>query len=142
MALVIILLFCLAAATFVSHTVASLILMPVIATLGIDLGMPEVAVIGSAFAGNPRTNSINYRLRINKHILFPIFINFCLLTVSAAMALPFSSFPNVNSVLIVDDFQRPYLDVGDFMKTGFPLSVMSVFLIATFGYGLIKWIIV
>ena len=51
LALVIILLFCLAAATFVSHTVASLILMPVIATLGIDLGMPEVAVIGSAFAG-------------------------------------------------------------------------------------------
>lgn len=47
----IILLFCLAAATFVSHTVASLILMPVIATLGIDLGMPEVAVVGSAFAG-------------------------------------------------------------------------------------------
>lgn len=52
MALVIILLFCLTAATFVSHTVASLILMPVIATLGISLGMPEIAVMGSAFAGN------------------------------------------------------------------------------------------
>jgi len=51
MALVIILLFCLAAATFVSHTVASLILMPVIATLGISIGMPEVTVMGSAFAG-------------------------------------------------------------------------------------------
>lgn len=51
MALVIILLFCLTAATFVSHTVASLILMPVIATLGISLGMPEIAVMGSAFAG-------------------------------------------------------------------------------------------
>lgn len=58
------------------------------------------------------------------------------------MALPFSSFPNVNSVLIVDDFQRPYLSVGDFVKTGLPLSVVSVFLIATMGYGLIKWIIV
>lgn len=52
MALVIILLFCLTAATFVSHTVASLILMPVIATLGISLGMPEIAVMGSAFAGS------------------------------------------------------------------------------------------
>lgn len=51
MALVIILLFCLTAATFVSHTVASLILMPVIATIGISLGMPEIAVMGSAFAG-------------------------------------------------------------------------------------------
>jgi hypothetical protein len=32
-------------------------------------------------------------------------------SVSAAMALPFSSFPNVNSLLIVDDFQKPYLKV-------------------------------
>jgi phosphate transporter len=62
--------------------------------------------------------------------------------VSAAMALPFSSFPNVNSVLIVDDFQRPYLTVGDFVKTGLPLSVICVLLISTFGYILIKNIIV
>ena len=58
------------------------------------------------------------------------------------MALPFSSFPNVNSVLIVDDFQRPYLSVGDFVKTGLPLSVLSVVLVATFGYVLINGIIV
>ena len=54
-ALLIILLFCLTAATFVSHTVASLILMPVIANLGVNLGMPQVAVIGSAFAGKYQT---------------------------------------------------------------------------------------
>lgn len=58
------------------------------------------------------------------------------------MALPFSSFPNVNSVLLVDDFQRPYLGVSDFVRTGLPLSVICVFLIATFGYLLIKTIIV
>lgn len=58
------------------------------------------------------------------------------------MALPFSSFPNVNSVLIVDDFQKPYLGVTDFVRTGLPLSVICVFLIATLGYGLIKLIIV
>lgn len=46
-----IILFTLTTATFVSHTVAALILMPVISTLGITLGTPEVAVIGSAFAG-------------------------------------------------------------------------------------------
>ena len=56
------------------------------------------------------------------------------------MALPFSSFPNVNSVLIVDDFQKPYLGVADFVRTGLP--VICVFLIATLGYGLIKLIIV
>lgn len=50
-ALIMIILFTLTTATFVSHTVAALILMPVISTLGITLGTPEVAVIGSAFAG-------------------------------------------------------------------------------------------
>lgn len=39
-------------ATFVSHTVASLILMPVIASIGSTLDMPVEVVLGSAFAGN------------------------------------------------------------------------------------------
>lgn len=51
LALIIIFFFCLFLATFVSHTVASLILMPVISTIGITLEMPEEAVIGSALAG-------------------------------------------------------------------------------------------
>jgi phosphate transporter len=58
------------------------------------------------------------------------------------MALPFSSFPNVNSVLLVDDFQRPYLAVGDFIKTGLPLSLVSTLLVATLGYLLIDTLIV
>lgn len=61
--------------------------------------------------------------------------------VSAAMILPFSSFPNVNSVLIVDDFQRPYLDVKDFIKTGLPMTLLTFLLIATVGYGLIDCIV-
>lgn len=86
--------------------------MPIIARLGVSLHIPEVVVIGSAFA------------------------------VSAAMALPFSSFPNVNSLLIVDDLQRPYLGVNDFIKTGLPLSLITVILIATLGYVLVNSIIV
>ena len=58
-------------------------------------------------------------------------------TVSAAMALPFSSFPNVNSAMVVDDFQRPYLTTADFIRTGLPLSIGSAVLIATFGFYLI-----
>jgi len=81
LALLYILFFCGVIATFVSHTVASIILMPVISSIGAQAGLPEVVTIGSAFA------------------------------ISAAMALPFSSFPNVNSLLIVDDFRRPYLSV-------------------------------
>jgi phosphate transporter len=111
-ALVYILLFCGTIATFVSHTVASIILMPIIARIGVSMKIPEVVVIGSAFA------------------------------VSAAMALPFSSFPNVNSLLILDDFQRPYLKVPDFVKTGLPMSLITIFLIATVGFSLINFVIV
>lgn len=112
LALLCILLFCGTVSTFVSHTVASIILMPIIAKIGVTMHMPEVVVIGSAFA------------------------------VSAAMALPFSSFPNVNSLLIVDDFQRPYLKVPDFVRTGLPMSLIAIFLIATVGLSLINLIVV
>ena len=112
LALLYILLFCGTIATFVSHTVASIILMPAIARIGLSMNMPEVVVIGSAFA------------------------------VSAAMALPFSSFPNVNSLLILDDFQRPYLKVPDFIKTGLPMSLITILLIATIGASFINLIVV
>ena len=117
-----------------SHTVAALILMPIISTIGeyyniyfmrflevkelfslvtgISLEIPEIVVIGAAFS------------------------------ISAAMALPFSSFPNVNSLLIVDDFQRAYLGVKEFAVTGFPISMITVFLIATVGFLLIDVIVV
>lgn len=46
-----ILLFAGTIASFVSHTVASIILMPIISRIGASLDMPEVIVMGSAFAG-------------------------------------------------------------------------------------------
>ena len=52
------------------------------------------------------------------------------------MALPFSSFPNVNSLLIVDDFQKSYLTVQDYLKTGLPVSIVTIILISTVGYAL------
>jgi phosphate transporter len=58
------------------------------------------------------------------------------------MALPFSSFPNVNSLLVVDDFQRPYLSVQDFIVTGLPMSVITVLLIASIGFVLISVLLV
>ena len=53
------------------------------------------------------------------------------------MALPFSSFPNVNSLLIVDDFRKAYLTTSDFLYTGVPMTIIAIALIATVGYGLI-----
>jgi phosphate transporter len=50
LALVCILLFSSVIATFISHTVAAIILMPIISRIGISLAIPEVVVVGSAFA--------------------------------------------------------------------------------------------
>lgn len=61
--------------------------------------------------------------------------------VSGAMALPFSSFPNVNSLLIVDDFQQPYLNVSDFLKTGLLITLVVTLLIATLGFLLIRLVL-
>ena len=63
------------------------------------------------------------------------------LTVSGAMALPFSSFPNINSMLMVDDFQKPYLTIKDFLKTGTPMTIISVVMVVTIGYVLIAMIV-
>jgi len=45
-------------------------------------------------------------------------------------------------VLIVDDLQRPYLVVRDFVATGLPLSLLTALLVVTLGFMLIKVIIV
>ncbi|RLN51086.1 hypothetical protein BBJ28_00000740 [Nothophytophthora sp. Chile5] len=55
----------------------------------------------------------------------------------ATMALPFSSFPNINSLLVLDDHGQPYLEVKDFLRVGVTFSLVSMALIVTLGYGLI-----
>jgi len=45
------------------------------------------------------------------------------------MAFPFSSFPNVYSLLVVDDFGNPYLTTGMFLKIGTPASIFCVLLL-------------
>lgn len=59
------------------------------------------------------------------------------LAVSCGCALPFSSFPNVTSLLVTDDYGRKYLVVRDFLKSGLPMSVVAVTMVCTLGYGLI-----
>nr|CCA18653.1 divalent anion:Na symporter (DASS) family protein pu [Albugo laibachii Nc14] len=93
--------------TFVSHTVASIIMLPIIVQISVEVGHPHIPVIC------------------------------CALSISAAMALPFSSFPNINSLLVLDDHGQPYLKVQDFLRVGILFSLITVFLIVTVGYGLI-----
>mmetsp|Transcript_2263 Transcript_2263/g.3141 ORF Transcript_2263/g.3141 Transcript_2263/m.3141 type:complete len:781 (-) Transcript_2263:172-2514(-) len=95
-------------ATFVSHTVAAIVLMPLIVQLGTDLNLGPNLGVGVAFA------------------------------VSTAMSLPFSSFPNMNSLMVVDDLHRPYLNLIDFVKTGIPMSIVAVLLLCTIGFLLIS----
>ncbi|RHY74686.1 hypothetical protein DYB30_013011 [Aphanomyces astaci] len=93
--------------TFISHTVASLILLPIIVQLSIEIGQPQIPVIS------------------------------CALAISAAMGLPFASFPNINSLLVLDDHGEPYLEVQDFLKVGLAFSLFTVALIVSLGYWLI-----
>ncbi len=51
LALIFVLFVCCVIATFISHTVASLILMPIITTIGRQFGVAEPMLIGAAFAG-------------------------------------------------------------------------------------------
>lgn len=48
-AFALVLCFCMTVATFISHTVASLILLPIILAVGQTLGMAEVVIMCSAF---------------------------------------------------------------------------------------------
>ena len=51
---------------------------------------------------------------------------FCALAVSSAMALPMSSFPNVNSLLAEDDYGVPFLSAREFVSAGAPATALSV----------------
>ena len=87
-------------ASFVSHSVAAIVLIPFVAhTAKADPDLAAPLVLGAS------------------------------LVVSAAMALPFSSFPNVNSALVTDDVRVNYLHTKDFVKVGVPMSVLSVLLV-------------
>jgi len=93
--------------SFVSHTVAAIVTMPLVCSIGLAAGQPAQIVFC------------------------------CALTCSAAMALPMSSFPNVNSLLAEDDYGRPYLIPSDFVRVGLPTSLLVSALCATVAFALI-----
>ena len=58
------------------------------------------------------------------------------LAVSAAMALPMSSFPNVNSLLAEDDYGAPFLSASDFVRTGAPATAVVGGVVTALAYPL------
>ncbi|KAI8386805.1 SPX domain-containing protein [Blakeslea trispora] len=99
-------------ATFISHTVAALIVLPIVAEVGSQLAdpQPRMLVMGTAFV--------------------------C----SAAMGLPVSGFPNMNAISQENELGKPYLSTKDFLVNGVPSSIFAMLCIATIGYGLMALI--
>ncbi|OBZ89073.1 Low-affinity phosphate transporter PHO91 [Choanephora cucurbitarum] len=99
-------------ATFVSHTVAALIIIPIVKEVGEHLPVPHpnLLVMGAGLA--------------------------C----SAGMGLPVSGYPNMSAVMLEDPSGRPYLSTKDFVITGIPTSIICTALVFTLGYGIMSGI--
>ncbi|KAI9677840.1 MAG: low-affinity phosphate transporter [Trizodia sp. TS-e1964] len=96
-------------ATFISHTVAALIILPLVHQVGasMDNPHPNLLVMGSA------------------------------LMCSAAMGLPTSGFPNMTAIMMEDSQTgQRYLRVNHFISRGIPSSIMTLVIVVTVGYGL------
>jgi phosphate transporter len=77
-------------ATFVSHSIAAVLIAPIAARIGDALDPPHPRLLIMATA----------------------------LICSSGMALPVSGFPNLMAVNLEDDLGQRYLNVEDFLKTG------------------------
>lgn len=99
-------------ATFVSHTVAALIVIPLVSEIGYKLDDPHPRLLIMASA----------------------------LLCSAAMGLPTSGFPNVTAICMTDDLGKPYLTVGTFITRGVPCSFITYVVVISIGYATMKLI--
>ncbi|KAI1174245.1 SPX-domain-containing protein [Nemania sp. FL0916] len=97
-------------ATFISHTVAALILLPLVYDIGKDLAEPRPNLLVMATT----------------------------LMCSAAMALPTSGFPNMTAIMKEDATGERYLTVRHFISRGIPSSILSLCVVVTIGYGAMR----
>ncbi|KAJ3360777.1 low-affinity phosphate transporter [Allomyces javanicus] len=94
--------------TFISHTVAALILLPVVAEVGMSMA-----------GGHPRLM-----------VLIVVLID------CGAGGLPVSGFPNMNASAQEDRDGKTWLAARDFLIVGVPASMCVYGLVMTVGYGL------
>ena len=100
-------------ATFVSHTVAAMIIVPLMKEIGANLPGGD-----------------------HSRLLIMVSAFLC----SAAMGLPTSGFPNVTAISMIDDVGDRYLSVNNFITRGVPASIIAYTVIVTVGYALMKLI--
>src|SRR5690606_26196263 len=94
-------------ATFISHTVAALIFLPIVARVGEEMSEPHPRLLVMGVA----------------------------LMCSAAMGLPTSGFPNMTAIMLEHpQTGRRYLRVKHFLHTGVPSSFLSYLIVITIGY--------
>ncbi|KAL6153363.1 hypothetical protein ACJQWK_11391 [Exserohilum turcicum] len=96
-------------ATFISHTVAALIVLPLVQQVGQQMAEPHpnLLVMGAV------------------------------LMASGAMGLPTSGFPNMTAIMMEDQRTgQRYLAVKHFLTRGVPASLITFVVIITVGYGL------
>ncbi|CAG7976628.1 unnamed protein product [Penicillium salamii] len=99
-------------ASFISHTVAALIILPLVRQIGVNMEDPHPNLLVMASA----------------------------LMCSVAMALPTSGFPNMTAIMTeVPQTGQRYLQVRHFLTRGIPSSLMAFAVIVTLGYGLM-WV--
>ncbi|KAB5585313.1 SPX domain-containing protein [Coniochaeta sp. 2T2.1] len=99
-------------ATFISHTVAALILLPLVYDVGLNMETDE-----------PHPN---------------LLVMAGVLMCSAAMGLPTSGFPNMTAIMKEDPAGQRYLQVKHFISRGVPSSIMTLLVVITVGYGAMR----
>ncbi|OWB80539.1 hypothetical protein B5S32_g4823 [[Candida] boidinii] len=99
---------CLVFATFVSHTVSALIIVPLVQTIGREFHHEGLMVIGIA------------------------------LIASVAMGMPSSGFPNSIAISMTDDLGKRYLTANHFITRGVIASLIMYGFIITVGYGILS----
>ncbi|CEH12739.1 probable pho91-similarity to pho87p and pho90p [Ceraceosorus bombacis] len=97
-------------ATFISHTIAAVLLVPIAAEVGGSLAQPH-----------PR-----------------LLIMATTLTASAAMGLPVSGFPNMAASAQEDQTGKRYVSVKDFLRVGILASVLATAVVGTVGFGVMS----
>ncbi|KAF7866909.1 hypothetical protein EAF04_005750 [Stromatinia cepivora] len=98
-------------ATFISHTVAALIILPLVHSVGAGMEEPHpnLLVMGAT------------------------------LMCSAAMGLPTSGFPNMTAIMMEDSQTGlRYLRVKHFITRGVPASILTWLVVISVGYGLMR----
>lgn len=96
--------------TFISHTVASVLLVPI------------AKEVGTSLPGH------------HKNLL--IFVTGLLC--STGMGMPVSGFPNQTAATVEDEFGDLYLSNIDFLKNGVPASIIATMVVATVGFLLMR----